>query len=167
MKRILAFLMALLLLFLSLTGCKSSVPEPEIRSGEFNYSVTYRYGGETKTVSGVYVCEYADLSWALDGGYHRTWSGYIKGGTADDHVSIGTTDSGGEIILVLNLVPDYFMGDYNLALYEDIPKPYIAIHQHTEDGGFSVIYDVDEIEQLCGARLISYRYDAPIVNAFS
>ena len=166
MKRILAFLMALLLLSLSLTGCKSSVPEPEIRSGEFNYSVTYRYGGETKTVSGVYVCEYANLSWALDGGYHRTWSGYIKGGTADDYVPIDTTDSGDEIILVLNLVPDYFMGDYSLDLY-DIPKPYVKIHQHTEEGGLRVIEDANSVEELCGAKIISYRYDAPIVNAFS
>ena len=167
MKRILAFLMALLLLSLSLTGCKSSVPEPEIRSGEFNYSVTYRYGGEIKTVSGVFVCEYGGLSWALDGGYHRTWSGYIKGGTADDYVPIDTTESGDEIILVLNLVPDYFMGDYNLDLYEDVPKPYITIHQHTEDGGLSVIYDENEIEQLCAAKLISYNYDPPVVNSFN
>lgn len=165
MKRILAFLMALLLFSFSLVSCKSSAPEPEIRSGEFNFSVTYRYGGETKTVSGVFVCEYAGLSWALDGGYGRDWSGCIKGGTADDYVPIDTTDSGDEIILVLNLIPDYFMGDYSLDLY-DIPKPYVKIHQHTEEGGLRVIEDANSVEELCGAKIIRYHYDAPIVNSF-
>ena len=166
MKKLLCLLIALVLLTAGLTSCGVTVPRPKIKSGEFNFSVTYEYKGETKTVSGVYVCEYDGLSWALDGGYHRSWSGYIKGGEIDDFVDIDVTDAGDKIILVLNLRADYFMDDYNVDLYDGYPEPYIRIDEYTEDGGFRTIYDADDVEEICGAKIISYQYDEPVKNTF-
>ena len=40
------------------TGCSGLTSGPEVEKGEFDFSVTYEFEGETKTVSGVYVCEY-------------------------------------------------------------------------------------------------------------
>lgn len=83
-KKSICILIVLVILLLSLTSCGlSSIPRPEIKSGEFNFSFTYEYAGETKTVSGVYVCEYDGIDRVLDGGFHREWSGYIKGGTEE------------------------------------------------------------------------------------
>ena len=48
-----------------LAGCGLEVPRPEIKEGEFDFIVTYEYNGEIKTVSGVYVCEFSGISWAL------------------------------------------------------------------------------------------------------
>ena len=165
-KKIVAVISVLMLLCL-LSGCGLTVERPEEKSGEFNFSVTYKYNGETKNVSGVYVCEYADLNWTLDGGYHRAWSGYIKGGDDNDFVAIDTVNGSDEIILVLNLNPSYFMGDYNADLYDDVPAPYIMIKNYGEDGALSVIHKADEVERICGAKMLSYEYDAPIENSFS
>ena len=166
MKKVFSILLLMLLLACMLTSCGLTVPRPAIKKGEFHFTVTYEYGGETKTVSGVYVCEYNGMEWALDGGYYRDWTGYIQGGGADgDFIAIDTVD-GDEIILVLNLVPDYFMDDYNVDLYDGYPEPYIRIDEYTEDGGFRTIYDADDVEEICGAKIISYQYDEPVKNTF-
>ena len=165
MKKVFSVLLLTLVLVCVLTSCGLTVPRPQIKSGEFHFSVTYEYAGETKTVSGVYVCEYNGMEWALDGGYYRDWTGYIRGGTSDDYVAIDTVN-GNEIILVLNLIPDYFMDDFNFELY-DVPTPYIQVKHYSEDGGMSIIYDSKEIEELYGAKIISFEYDKPIENSFS
>ena len=166
MKRILSAFILFLSLTVMLTGCGLRVPRPEIKSGEFKYSVTYEYNGEVNTVSGIYVCEYAGLSWALDGGYSRDWYGYIKGSDDNDHIELGTIDDGDAVFLVLNLSPEYFMDDFNFDLY-DIPAPYIMIKDYTEDGGLRFLHEADLVEELCGAKIISYDYDAPIENTFT
>lgn len=164
MKRFVCAVLLALMLAVTLTGCGAFVPKPEIKRGEFDFSVTYTYGGESKTVSGVYVCEYNGKEWTLDGGYTRAWTGYIKGGKIEDHVIIDTVD-GDEIILVLNLSPEYFMDDFDTELY-DLPAPYMMIKDCMEDGCVGFIYDADEIEALCGARVISYQYEKPVENTF-
>lgn len=163
-KKILSILLLTFMLAYTLTSCGITVPRPQITEGQFDFTVTYEYAGEIKTVSGVYVCKYNGMDWALDGGYYRDWTGYIQGGKIDDYVAIDTVD-GDEIILVLNLVPDYFMDDYNTELY-DTPTPYIMIKYYTEEGGMGGIHDPNEVEELCGARIISYEYDEPIENSF-
>ena len=165
MRKILGILLLTLMLVCVLTSCGLTVPRPKIKSEEFDFLVTYEYGGETKTVSGVYVCEYNGMDWALDGGYYRDWTGYIKGGEIEDFVAIDTVD-GDEIILVLNLTPDYFMDDYNEEAYGAL-APYIMIKDYSEDGGLRIIHDPNEVEKLYDARIIDYEYDESIQNSFS
>ena len=164
MKKIFTLVILTLTLTLILTGCGLQVPRPEIKNGEFNFSVTYEYKGETKTVSGVFVCEYAGLEWYLDAGYQREWSGYIKGGEIEDHVMIDIIDGGDEVYLALDLRPDYFMDDFNFDLY-GVPAPCIRINDYTEEG-LRIIYEAEEVEEICGARIVSYEYDKPIENTF-
>lgn len=165
MKKIFVTLALLSALALTLSGCGFTVARPEIKSGEFNFSVTYEYAGEVKTVSGVYVCEYAGTSWTLDGGYDRDWTGYIKGADDNDHIILDTVEGGDEVILVLNLRPDYFMDDFNFDLY-DIPAPYIMIKDYTEEG-VRFLQDAVEAERDYGAKVISYEYGEPVGNSFS
>ena len=164
MKKLIILLIVLLLLSVCCRSCGFTVPRPEIKSGEFNYSVTYEYGGETNTVSGVYVCEYVGTAWTLDGGNRRDWSGYIKDNEMDDFVYLDIADDGDEVILVLNLDPEYFMDDYNIDLY-GVPTPYIMIKDYTEEG-MRVLHEADLIEEICGAKIISYKYDMPVENSF-
>lgn len=168
MKKIFSVLFIILIVAVTFSSCGLTTPRPHIKSGEFNFSVTYEYAGEVKTVSGVYVCQYAGLFWTLEGGYSRDWSGYIKGSDDNDHIAIDAIEGGDEVILVLDLQPDYFMGDFDIELY-GIPAPYIMIKDYTDYGdyeGISFIHGADEIEALCGAKIISYEYDAPIENEF-
>ena len=164
MKRILgAFLLAVMLVG-TMTGCGSMVSRPQIKEGEFDFSVTYEFNGETKTETGVYVCEYAGRSWYLDGGWSRDWKGYIKGGTQDNAIVIGTTEDGYLVELNLAVDPEYFMGDFAEGYYDD-PEPYISI-KVVEDGGLWFMCEPSEVEEYCGAKIISYEYDEPIENSF-
>ena len=62
---------------MTLVGCVK-VPEPSVKEGRFDFSVTYEVDDEIITYSGVYVCKYegAYVSLVGDG---RDWSGYVEG----------------------------------------------------------------------------------------
>ena len=165
MTRFLCVMLTVLLTTI-LSGCGLSVPTPEIESGEFDFSVTYELNGEIKTVSGVYVCEYDGTSWALDGGYHRAWNGYIKDDKLEEPFQIGTTDDGGKILLNFRFYPHYFMGDHETGGLEP-PAPWIAVQYPADEfGGVNIISGVNELKENYGAKIISYEYDEPIENTF-
>ena len=164
MKRVSIALALMLIVSVGLTGCGLTVPRPEIKSGEFDFTVTYEYDGEIRTVSGVYACEYNGTDWALDGGYHRDWVGYIKGGGIDEIIEIGTAEDGGEIKLNLAFYPEYFMDD-SITGGREAPAPWISVV--LADGeGMIIQNEADVIEAIYGARIISYEYDKPIENSF-
>ena len=163
-KRVFAVLFLALLFTAVLTSCGSTVPRPEITEGEFPFSVTYEFNGELKTISGVYVCKYNGTSWALDGGSHRDWKGYIKDGNVEEMIEIGTTKSGETVDLNLALCPEYFMGDF-VEGYHDVPVPYILVTL-ADDEGISFLHEADEVEEYCGAKILSYEYAEPIENSF-
>ena len=66
MKKLFCIFALILLLSTCLTSCEVE-PAPKIKEGRFNFSVTYEEWGEAKTVSGVFVCEYAGRSFTLEG----------------------------------------------------------------------------------------------------
>ena len=165
MKKLLSYLILAIMLACMLAGCGSTVPNPEIKEGEFDFSVTYVFNGKKKTISGVYVCKYNGISWSLKGDSHREWKGYIKGGKIEESVEIGTTKDGGRVELNLALYPDYFMDDF-VEGYLDVPVPYISVIS-VDDEGMRILTDPNEVEENCGAKIISYEYDEPIENSFS
>jgi hypothetical protein len=154
---------AILMATLLLTGCGLQVSRPEIKKGSFDFTVTYQYGGETKTVSGVYVCEYQGTDWALDGGYHRTWNARLEG-DGEELIQIGTTEDGSIVELALGLYPEYFMGDTEGA-WMGAPQPRLIVsHKNGEE--VSVENDAFVIEDTYGAKIVSYEYAQPIENSF-
>ena len=161
MKRVLCSAILIVLLITMLTSCGLDVPRPEVKSGEFDFTVTYEFNGETKTVSGVYVCEYAGLSWSLDGGFHRDWDSYVEG--VDEVVEIGTSPDGGKVELIFAFYPEYFMDDF-IEGVDEIPTPEISV-THVDEGLWFE-FDADVIEEKYGAKIISYQYDKPIKNTF-
>lgn len=167
MKKLFSILLLTALLTFAFTGCGLQVPRPEIKKADFAFSVTYEMNGETKTVSGVLVCEYDGTSWSLDGGYRRAWKGTITGVESDIgyETRIGTTEDGGDIIIAYGFNPNYFMGDNG---YAETPAPWLTVSYPFEDGsGGEFIYDADIIEEEYGVRIVSYEYAAPIKNSFS
>ena len=163
MKRTLCAIILVLMLSAMLSGCGLSEPRPKIKTGEFNFSVTYEYLGEVNTVSGVYVCEYDGIGWVLDGGYYRSWSGYIKGNTTEENIVLGTAEDGGVVELFLAFNPDRFMGDY----YWEEDEPFVpCLSVRIIDEGLSFESDPVIVEEVYGAKVISYEYDEPIENTF-
>ena len=172
MRRVCVLLLLAALLVSALSGCGLQVPRPEIKVGEFAFSVTYELNGKTKTVSGVYVCEFAGTDWALDGGYSRAWDSYIEYGykaqlsySEDDSVVIGLTENDDTMWLDFGFDPEYFMGDPGWASWEGVPEPALSIGITTEEG-FYFETDAAVIEETYGAKLISYEYAEPIENTF-
>lgn len=164
MKRFLSVLTLLFLLLEMLTGCGLRVPRPEIKKGEFAFSVTYELHGEVNTVSGIFVCEFAGLYWTLEGGYGRDWSGYIKDGKMEEIIVLETAEDGGQVELNLHFDPGHFMGDNGRGNDEPF-SPWIDVRLYDE--GLYFENDTKIVEEVYGARIISYEYDAPIENTFT
>ena len=164
MKKKISVLILALSLACTLTSCGLQVPLPEVKTEEFDFSVTYEYNGEINTISGVYVCEYDGTDWALDGGYHREWTGYVKGDNPDDVIKIGVTEDGGVVELNLGFYPEYFMGD-PAAGGREAPEPWISV-TITDDEGMSILHGDALEEERYGVRIIRYEYAKPISNDF-
>lgn len=164
MKKILSALLLVMVLAGMLTSCGLDVPRPKIKTAEFDFSVTYEYDGEIKTISGVYVCEYDGVDWVLDGGYHREWKGYVKDGTTEEVICLGTAEDGGIVELNLFFYPYQFMGDSHWE--DDEPfAPCITV-KIEDDEGLCFENDVELIAETYGAKIISYEYDEPIKNTY-
>ena len=170
MKRIFRALILVVMLSLALTSCGVEAP-PKIKEGRFNFSVTYEQGGETKTLSGVYVCKYTGYDFTLEGGnLVRSWEGHIEGVEHADEVYnsavlIYETDDGGEIFLDFGFFATQMMGEPDFA--DSVAEPSLFLvysnedHTSTEIGGGD-----EEIEELYGIKIVDYQYDAPIKNTF-
>jgi hypothetical protein len=170
MKRIIGILVLAVLLIGVLTSCEIE-PAPKIKEGRFNFSVTYEEWGEAKTVSGVFVCEYAGRSFTLEGGdLTREWEGHVEGvenlhDTFYATVCVGKTDDGGEILLSLGVFAAHFMGDPDFADSVIEPSLYIA-HSSEDNLSSESSDDPEELEGVYGLKIIDYHYDEPIKNSF-
>ncbi len=170
MKKIFTVVILILLLSLGLTSCIVEA-SPKIKEERFDFSVTYEQGGEIKTVSGVFVCEYAGRYWSPEGGnFTRSWSGHVEGVENLDEtyyasVSLYTADDGGEVLLNLSLNPAHLMGEPYLA--DSVMEPSLFVVYSSEDNlSAEQIGDAEEIESLYGVKIIDYQYDEPIKNVF-
>ena len=171
MKRILGVILLVVMLVCSLTSCEVE-PPPKIKEGRFNFSVTYEQWGETKTVSGVFVCKYRGVSFSLEGGdFTRSWEGHVEGveGLHDTYYAsmcIHNTEDGGEVLLHFEVFASHFMGEPDFA--DSVIEPSLSVVYTDEDNLGAVTFgDENEIESLYGIKIVDYYYDAPIENSFS
>lgn len=170
MKRKFIAVICAFVLVCMLTSCGIE-PNPAIQEGRFNFSVTYEHWGETKTLSGVFVCNYAGRTFTLEGGdFTRTWEGHIEGiehaeEIYNSAVLICTTDDGGEIFLDFSLSAAHMMGEPHLA--DTVIEPRFFHEYSNEDRTTSESgANSQEIEELYGLKIVDYKYDAPIENSF-
>ena len=132
MKKSLCLLMALLLFSLSLTSCGFTMPRPELKEGEFDVSVIYEVGGETKTLDLVYVCEYDGIATTVDGTHYRAWKGHFKEYEDGETFEVYTAEDGSKIGFNFLIYAEYFMGEPD---YVDDFCPHILTERiYFEDG---------------------------------
>lgn len=159
MKKILSYVIFLLLLSLGLTSCGANIPRPQVKEGRFHISITYEHNGEVKEASVVYVCEYKGIARTLEGEPYLKWKESFEGdGMEGSVIPIGNTGDGGEIYISLLLSPEYFMGDPKYA-------------DHTPIVGAEIFYEDDQIDDAeilagYGVRILHYEYDEPVQNEF-
>ena len=166
MRKIKFFICVVLVTMLTsiLSGCAAVVLVPKVKEGRFNFSVTYEINGETKTYSGVYVCEY-DGAYKTLVGEGVYWKGYVENGEENCVIPIQTNEDG-IIYIDLYFVPEYFMGDPDAILY-DVPAPALYIVYHSDDPEASS-YETDQeiLAEKYGVKIIGYDYADPIENEF-
>ena len=188
-KKLLAVSMALLLAVTpTFTGCEEQLseflvgvltgfekaPDPTIKAGRFNFSVTYEVDGEVKTISSVYVCEFKESGMLL-GGWYISWNAYIE----DPEVQalfqdedmytdmIVETNEDGTIYLDLMLNPEYFMNEPGYTRGECRPYMYIKYNEEVSNEKDSYGEDDVEILESYGVKILSYEYDPPLENIYN
>ena len=149
-------------LMLAIASCFFTVitKEPTIKEHEFEYSVTYRIGGETKTYEGTFRCSfvghdgYDDPTLRLYDGVH-TKDGNELGAL---WLTVAQKDDV-ELLMAVGLDAAYLMGD---------PDKYEYVHGN-DDPYFEAInaegYSV-EVSETFDAEIISWEYPEPIENSF-
>ena len=166
------FLKSLLTLLLTfalitvLTGCFSHVPVPKVKEGRFNFSVTYEVDGVVKTHSGVFVCEFAGVTHALDGSFLE-WDSYLENGVPEI-IKVKETEDG-VIYLGLTLNAYYLMADPSLSRDDNLfgADFYIEYNDEKSDE-LGVYYDNDmSVIEGYGVKLISSHFDEPIENEYT
>ena len=71
----------------------------------------------------------------------------------------------GDIGLFFGIYPEYFMGDFTAD--RGAPEPFVYVsYPENENGEMLYFGDPKEVEELYGAKIISYEYDEPVENRF-
>lgn len=141
--------------------------KPAVSEGEFPFSITYEYLGETKTISGVYSCKF-EGSRTISGQHDRYWNGEITYTEGDNFVHKEETKT---LAVQPHMIAGYFMGDplhrdhYQVYGLEG-PEPYAEYYDYENDISITD-YDQDEELAAIGFRFIDFSYAQPIENSFS
>jgi hypothetical protein len=176
-KRLLACVALVVALGSTFTACQKA-PDPVVKEGRFDFSVTYEVDGAVETVSSVYVCGLEETGWHLDGWYIH-WNEYIEDSELANRMEetrgyllLKTVDDG-EIYLDLNLSAKRFMADPHVDDDYDTDEP-VAVSPRLfieyseakyDEIGESYSEDTEVLEGY-GVKIIEYDYDLPIENTY-
>lgn len=108
------FLAITMIIYLVATLLFCYTTKPEVSEGEFPFSITYEYKGETKTLSGILTCQYSG-SYTIQGEHHRYWDGEVTYDNPESVENPFVVDQNDELQTTLsiyeNMDSGYFMGD--------------------------------------------------------
>lgn len=148
--------------------------KPEVTTGEFPFSLTYEYKGETKTLSGVYKCEYSGSS-TIHGEHNRYWNGEAKYENSENVKEPYVVEHNDELQTTLtvqeNMWAGYFMGDplhkdYYTEYGLDGVEPHVDYYDYKNDIALDE-ENKDEILESIGFKIVDFTYAEPIENSFS
>lgn len=148
--------------------------KPEVTTGEFPFSLTYEYKGETKTLSGVYKCEYSGSS-TIHGEHNRYWNGETKYENSENVKEPYVVEHNDELQTTLtvqeNMWAGYFMGDplhkdYYTEYGLDGVEPHVDYYDYKNDIALDE-ENKDEILESIGFKIVDFTYAEPIENSFS
>lgn len=148
--------------------------KPAVSEGEFPFSITYVYQGETQTLSGVLKCRYIG-SHTIHREHQRYWHEETlydnPRGVEDPFVIERNEEQQTTLAIYENMNPGYFMGD---PLYRDYyadyglagVEPHIAYHDYKN--GISLEEgNREEILESIGFQVVDFTYAEPMENSFS
>lgn len=145
--------------------------EPSIREGEFPFSITYEYKGETKTFSGIFKATYSG-SETLWTEHQRYWDGESVIDNPVDPEYPQVIDQNDELMTTLaiqaNMHAGYFMGDpLHSDSYNDYglegPEPYVEYYDYINEIYLDE-YNREEVLDSIGFKIIDFSYGEPVKN---
>ena len=149
--------------------------KPDVSKGEFPFSITYEYKGETGTLSGIYKCEYLGSD-TIFNEHNRYWTGesIIEYDGEYDIPNIVFQDETMTLAIHEFIEPGYVMGDplyadwYSKHYGLDGPQPSIEYYDYINEISLEdENVNREELLEEIGFKLIDYSYPEPIENSFS
>ena len=150
-------------LILAIASCffTGIMKEPTVKEHEFNYSVTYRIGSETKTYEGTFLCKFIGHD-GHDDPTLRLYDGvHTKNGNELGSLWLTVSQKEDvELSMAVGLDAAYLMGDPDKYEYvSGNDDPYL---EAVDAEGYSV-----DVAEMFDAEIISWEYPEPIENSFS
>ena len=148
--------------------------KPEVTEGQFPFSITYEYKGETGTLSGVLECAYSG-SYTIFRDHYRYWDGEVTYDNPENLEEPYIIDYSEELQTTLslheNMHPGYFMGDpLHKDYYDDFglesAGPYVTYIDH-KNSIFLDDENQEEVLESIGFKILDVTYAEPIENRFS
>ena len=148
--------------------------KPKVLTGEFPFSITYEYKGETHTLSGVLACEYSGSN-TIYGKHNRYWNQETIYHNPDNVENPFIIEQNDELQTTLavqeHMCAGYFMGD---PLYENYyteygyegPVPDVEYYDYKNDITLND-ENKEEVLESIGFKIIDFTYAEPIENSFS
>lgn len=136
--------------------------KPIVTEHEFNFSVTYRLDGETKTYEGVYKVKFGGYGNAepLDRSYYGE---YVGDEDESSRIHMVAQNDDNTLCIVTYFNDSYLMGDTEDYEYSPtVPDPYLAVFNRDGEE-----YDLESVPDAFDAEIISWDYPAPVDNIFA
>ena len=137
---------------------------PAVTEPDFDYSITYRLGGETKTINCVYTSRFSRFGNAGINPLERYYDGEytVDGAEASRCYTIAQKDTV-ELYIVATFNDSYLMGDTKHVSYGPLEAPYL---EAVDSEGYSYDSDGAELLSMFDAEIVSWEYPEPIENTF-
>ena len=165
------FLAVTIIAYIIATVAFCYTTKPEIATGEFPFSITYKYKDEINALSGTYKFDFSG-SGTIYGQHERFWEQEV---TYNNPGNTPIIEENEELMMTLVIQPNmyagYFMGDplekdYYQSYGHDGAEPYIEYYDYKNE-----IYldyeNREEVLESIGFEIIEYSYPEPIENSFS
>ena len=138
---------------------------PTVTNQDFDFSITYKLDGETKTINGVYSSRFTGFGGNGIDPLCRYYEGTYKVEGEDDGDRCFTiAEKEGYKLYIVALLNDYYlMGDKENESYDSYTEG-PTLEAEDKDGNQ---YGETEIPDIFDAEIVSFEYPEPIENTFS
>ena len=140
--------------------------KPTVTEHDFEYSVTYKLNGETKTINGVYNCSFSGFGSEGIDPLDRYYTGeYTVDGNTTTFQSYTIAEKDTVDLYIVTLFNDsYLMNDTkNYSYYPSLDDPYL---EAADSEGYAYESDEEELLNMFDAEIVSWEYPEPIENSF-
>jgi hypothetical protein len=136
----------------------SHFDEPEIKYGEFPFSLTFAVDGDKKTINDTLICQYGGKM-VDEGGARNKWLTSYSSGR--ERVILKTVNINSYIYFPIGSCNTY-MDDWPDYVVSYLEPVMLSIFNKTKTGAASRLLDTADAERVYGIKILSWKYAKPI-----